>query len=92
VQAFYRPPQPNPEEKKEVCRRCNGVGYFGRTAVFELLAVDDGVRKVLATTPKLDALRQTARNAGMRTMQEEGIILVAKGVTSLPELMRVMKQ
>jgi len=92
VQAFYRPPQPNPEEKKEVCRRCNGVGYFGRTAVFELLAVDDGVRKVLATTPKLDALRQAARNAGMRTMQEEGIILVAKGVTSLPELMRVMKQ
>jgi type II secretory ATPase GspE/PulE/Tfp pilus assembly ATPase PilB-like protein len=33
-----------------------------------------------------------ARKAGMRTLQEEGILLAAKGVTSLPELMRVLKQ
>jgi type II secretory ATPase GspE/PulE/Tfp pilus assembly ATPase PilB-like protein len=37
-------------------------------------------------------VRQAARKAGNRGLQEEGIVLVAKGVTSLPELVRVMKQ
>ncbi len=88
VQAFYRPPQ----QPEEVCPECGGVGYIGRTAIFELLIVDDTVRKVLAASPKLDLVRQACRKAGMRTLQEEGILLVAKGVTSLPELMRIMKQ
>jgi general secretion pathway protein E len=88
VSVFYRPPQ----QPQEMCQACSGIGYFGRTAIFELLTVDDGVRKVLASSPKLDLLRQAARKAGMRTLQEEGIVLVAKGVTSLPELMRVLKQ
>jgi len=92
VQAFYRPPQPAPDEKKEVCPACGGIGYIGRTAMFELLVVDDTIRNVLTTTPKLDVLRQAARKAGMRSLQEEGILLVAKGATSLPELLRVLKQ
>jgi len=92
VQAFYRPPTPNPQEPKEPCKVCGGVGYLGRTAIFELLVVGPAVRKVLASTPKLDLLRQAARKDGMKNLQEEGVLLVAKGVTSLPELMRVMKQ
>ncbi len=93
VQALYRPRQPNPEDPKdEPCAKCQGVGYYGRTAIFELLLVEDSVRKVLATNPKPEAVRVASRKAGMRTLQEEGIVLVARGVTSLPELMRVMKQ
>lgn len=93
VEAFYRPPQPPAEgEKREICPECIDVGYVGRTAIFELLLVDDTVRKTLAASPKLDLLRQAARKAGMRSLQEEGIVLVAKGVTSLAELMRVLKQ
>ncbi len=88
VDVFYRPPQ----QPEEVCEACSGVGYVGRTAIFELLIVDDGVRKVLASSPKLDLIRKAARKAGTRTLQEEGVVLVAKGVTSLPELMRVLKQ
>ena len=71
---------------------CGGIGYLGRTAIFELLAVGDTVRRVLATNPKLDLLRQAARRDGMSSLQEEGVLLVAKGVTSLPELQRVLKQ
>lgn len=88
VQAFYRPPQ----EPEEVCPECNGIGYKGRTAVFELMVVDDTVRKLLAAGAKLDIIRQAATKAGMQSLQAEGVILVAKGITSLPELMRVMKQ
>lgn len=93
VQALYRPRQPHPEDPKyEPCEKCQGVGYYGRTAIFELLVLDDSVRKVLATNPKPDAVRIASRKAGMRTLQEEGIVLVGRGITSLPELMRVMKQ
>jgi type II secretory ATPase GspE/PulE/Tfp pilus assembly ATPase PilB-like protein len=93
VRAFYRPPQPKPDEgKKARCPQCGGVGFKGQTAIFELLLLDETVRKVLATTPKLDLLRQAAHKAGMKSLQEEGILLVARGATSLPELMRVMKQ
>ncbi|NLX95748.1 MAG: Flp pilus assembly complex ATPase component TadA [Rhodopirellula sp.] len=88
VQAFYRPPQ----QPEQVCPNCKGIGYVGRTGIFEVLMVQDPVRQVLASTPKLDLLRQAARKSGFRSFQEEGLFLVAKGVTSLPELMRVLKQ
>ncbi len=88
VQSLYRPPQ----QPEDVCPNCKGIGYVGRTGLFELLMVQDSIRQVLASTPKLDLLRQAARKSGFRSFQEEGIVLVAKGVTSLPELMRVLKQ
>jgi general secretion pathway protein E len=88
VDIFYRPPQ----QPEEICEACSGIGYMGRTAIFELLIVDDTVRKVLTSTPKLERVRKAAQKAGMRTLQEEGIVLVAKGVTSLSELVRVLKQ
>jgi len=91
VQAFYRPPQPNPEERKEPCPVCGGIGYLGRTAIYEVLTVGDAVRKALTAGAKLEMLRQAARKDGMKTFQEEGVLLVVKGVTSLPELMRVLK-
>jgi type II secretory ATPase GspE/PulE/Tfp pilus assembly ATPase PilB-like protein len=88
VDQLYR----HPESTEEVCPDCHGVGYRGRTAVFELLVVDDVLREALVKQPKLDVLRKAARRAGNRTLQEEGIATVVKGVTSLPELMRVLKQ
>jgi len=90
VQAFYRPPQQT--EETEICEKCSGIGYYGRTAIFELLTVGDTVRQVLRSGPKPDLLRKAGRKDGMRSLQEEGVLLVAKGVTSLPELMRVLKQ
>lgn len=92
IPAFYRPRPADPDRPKEICENCNGVGYYGRTAIFELLTVGDNSRRILATNPKIDLLRQAARKDGMVSLQEEGVLLVAKGVTSLPELMRVLKQ
>ena len=59
VKAFYRPPSSKSveEEKREICRECGGVGYLGQTAIFELMVVEDLLRKTLAATPKLDAIR-----------------------------------
>jgi len=93
IEALYRPPtQPiDPKNPEKVCEKCLGVGYLGRTAIFELLVVDDNIRQILGKTPKLDLLRNAVRASKQRTLQEEGILLVAKGVTSIPELMRVLK-
>jgi type II secretory ATPase GspE/PulE/Tfp pilus assembly ATPase PilB-like protein len=101
------PPPLTPEEEKRqakeilppgacpLCRlegpQCNGIGYRDRTAIFELLEVNDQLREAIVKQPKLEILRNVARAAGHRSLQEEGILLVAKGVTSLSELQRVLK-
>ncbi len=87
VQALYRPPQ----QRSEVCPECGGVGYLGRMAIFEMLVMNDALRQTLAANPKPDVFRQAAQKAGVRSVQAEGIVLVAKGATSLQELMRVLK-
>jgi type II secretory ATPase GspE/PulE/Tfp pilus assembly ATPase PilB-like protein len=92
VKAFYRPPTLKADEdKRDICRECGGVGFLGQTAIFELLVIDDLMRKTLAASPKLDVLRAAARKSGMKSLQEEGIFMVVRGATSLPELMRVLK-
>lgn len=90
IESLYRTPKP--EEVEKPCKVCGGLGYIGRTGIFELLVVDDQVRQTLLKDPKLESLRKSAKLAGMRSFQEEGVLLIAKGVTSLAELQRVLKQ
>ncbi len=90
IEALYRVPKP--EEIDKPCQECGGIGFRGRTALFELLEVNDAIREILVKQPQLELLRKAARAAGMRSFQEEGLLLVAKGVTSLAELQRVLKE
>ena len=100
VQVLYRekqPPPPGQEPPRKrgeplICPNCMGIGFRGRTAIYELLLVDDKIRQALLGQPKLDELKQLARAAGSRTLQEEGILMVALGLTSISELQRVLKQ
>jgi type II secretory ATPase GspE/PulE/Tfp pilus assembly ATPase PilB-like protein len=87
VEVLFRPP----EHAEEPCEQCYGTGYYGRTGVFELMVVDDSLRGVLTNVPKLELIRQTARKAGWRSLREEGVLLVANGVTSVAELARVLR-
>jgi type II secretory ATPase GspE/PulE/Tfp pilus assembly ATPase PilB-like protein len=92
VQQLYRPPKPEElENEKQVCQTCKGIAYFGRTGIFELLVVTEQMREILAKQPSIELLRKAARADGQRSLQEEGILLVAKGVTSIQELQRVLK-
>ena len=89
VTSLYRVPKP--EEIEKPCKDCGNIGYLGRTGLFELLIVNDKVREALIKQPKIDVLRKVARQAGMRSFQEEAILLVAKGVTSLQEAQRILQ-
>ena len=91
IETLYREPQ-NRTEEEGICEKCNGIGYRGRTSIFELLVINDNLRDVLVKEPKLEVLRKAAKSGGHWSLQEEGIALVATGTTSLPELMRVLKQ
>lgn len=89
VQQLFRPPKP--EEIEKPCQTCQQIGYLDRTGIFELLMVTDQMREILAKQPSLELLKKAARADGQRSLQEEGILLVAKGITSLQELQRVLK-
>jgi len=91
VQALYRPGAPT-QERPEPCPQCQGVGYLGRAAFYELLVANDTIRKILAGKPDYAALRKAAKAAGMVGLQEEGVLLVAQGITSLEELQRILQK
>lgn len=88
VEHLYQPPT---DEEAPICKACGGIGYVGRTSIFELLEVNDSIREALIKKPKLDVLRMVAKKSGHRTLQDEGILLVAQGITSIAELSRVLK-
>lgn len=104
VSQMFREWQPNPEEQNkrvppgacEFCGlegpSCSGLAYLGRVGIFELLIVTDQLREALLKQPKLEVLRQVAKQSGHRTLKEEGILTVARGITSLNELQRVLSQ
>ena len=89
IKTLYR--EPKADEIDKPCKECDGLLFKGRTGLFELLVVNDQVREVLLKKPKLELLRKACRSAGTRTLQEEGILLVAKGQTSVSELSRALK-
>ena len=88
VQAFYRPPT---QPRQEVCAKCAGLGYHGVTGIHEMLVVNDLVRQQLLREPSLEAVRAIVRKSGMKTFEDEGLLLVVKGTTSVQELARVLK-
>jgi type II secretory ATPase GspE/PulE/Tfp pilus assembly ATPase PilB-like protein len=73
----------------QICAKCGGLGFLGRTAIFELLILSDQVREVIAKQPNVELIRRAAKASGHRSLQEEAIILVAQGLTSVTELQRV---
>ena len=79
---------PQPGEKRKPCMTCNDVGYKGRTALYEVIEVNDEIRKILVANPTPEMIRKAS---GSRGFLFEGSLLVAKGITSVEELARVMK-
>jgi type II secretory ATPase GspE/PulE/Tfp pilus assembly ATPase PilB-like protein len=59
--------------------------------VHELLVFNNEIRELLVGHPSIQAIRNAARKAGMRTLQESGMAKVLAGVTSLNEIVRVTK-
>jgi general secretion pathway protein E len=73
------------------CEHCVSSGYKGRTGVYELMVVDDAVQALIhGRASEQDLIKASIAN-GMRSMREDGERLVAEGVTSLEEVVRVTR-
>jgi type IV pilus assembly protein PilB len=72
------------------CPHCHESGYFGRTGIFEVLEVDDPIRRLIVQNAADSAIRQAAIEAGMRTIGEDGLQKVLSGETTLEEVTRTV--
>jgi type IV pilus assembly protein PilB len=72
------------------CVSCAQTGFKGRTGLYEVMTMSDEVRKLILDGARHDELTRVAREQGMRTLNEAGLAKVAQGVTSVPEVLRVL--
>ncbi len=70
------------------CDNCKGTGYRGRTAIFEMMEVNDTVRDLILNKASANQLRLAAQRAGMRTLRDSGIQKVFAGLTTIEEVVR----
>ncbi|MDP6850983.1 MAG: ATPase, T2SS/T4P/T4SS family [Planctomycetota bacterium] len=70
------------------CEKCHHTGFAGRTAIYEILPVDDGIRRHFLEDSSTTSLRGLARKRKMRTLRERGIELASQGKASLEEILR----
>lgn len=87
------PPRVNKENYKDVkifeskgCAECNGTGYAGRIAIYELLLVDPELEKLILKQTGESEFFNFAKEKQMTTMQEDGILKVISGITTFKEI------
>ena len=70
------------------CKKCNGTGYKGRIALFEILVATDRVKDLIMNSASTANLREAAREEGMRTLRDGGLLHIYDGVTTIEEVVR----
>ncbi len=73
------------------CEACGHTGYQGRTGVFELLVADDAIRALVHERAAEAQIREAAMASGMTLMRDDGERLVADGITTREEVLRVTR-
>jgi general secretion pathway protein E len=78
--------------KPHGCSACGGTGYIGRIGIYELLVVDEELRKLIHENAPEHAIKEYAKTKGMVELREDGKRWVLQGETSLEELLSVTKE
>lgn len=86
----YEHPTPDKVWTSEGCEECSGTGYKGRLGLFELLPVSGRLRQQMLDDPSEELLWRVAREEGMTTLLEDGLIKAEQGLTSVEEVLRVV--
>jgi general secretion pathway protein E len=73
------------------CPECSHTGYKGRTGVYELMVVDEAVQGLIHSRASEGQIVAAARERGLRSMRDDGERLVASGITSMEEVVRVTR-
>ena len=75
--------------KGKGCEICDHTGYKGRTGIFELLLVNDEIRRLIVEKKGSDVIAQKAIELGMKTLRDDGWEKVKAGITTVDEVIRV---
>lgn len=76
-------------EPGQGCPECNSSGYKGRIAVTEVMPITMNLRKMILNGASTDDLRKAAQNEGMRTLRDDAVVKLKKGLTTPDEILRV---
>ncbi|NLJ55891.1 MAG: type II/IV secretion system protein [Firmicutes bacterium] len=71
------------------CEQCHFTGYLGRTAMHEIMPVDETMRKLILKAGGTEEIRRYAVNQGMQTLLKDGLSRVKEGLTTLQEVLQV---
>ncbi len=74
------------------CRACRNTGYRGRSAVHELMIVDDEVRELLMKKADASSIRRACTGKGMKVLRQDGADRIVSGQTTIEELLRVTQE
>ncbi len=74
------------------CEHCNQTGYFGRTAIFEILILDNEIRKMILNKSDSETIKEYAIKKGMKTLRDDGFEKAKLGITTIEEVLRVTQK
>ena len=89
---FYKANTIPPEEiatKKNICPKCNGVGYKGRCGVYEVMRITENLQTLINQAAPTERIKEVAVEEGMKTLLAYSLDLVRQGATTLEEVERV---
>ena len=91
VSKYFPPKEDLVVSQGNGCKVCHHTGYSGRIGIYEVLEMTDTMKKLIAEKNDSGVITKEAIKEGMTTMQEDGIYKIAKGLTTLEEVLRVTK-
>jgi type II secretory ATPase GspE/PulE/Tfp pilus assembly ATPase PilB-like protein len=74
------------------CEKCAYTGFLGRSGIFELFTMDSSIHQLIVKNADGREIRETARNKGMRTLMEDGLLKVKAGTTTINEIFRATQE
>ena len=74
------------------CNNCKDTGYKGRVGIFELLIINEEIRKMIIARASNDVIKRKAVEMGMKTLSDDGLEKVSKGITTIDEIIKITKE
>jgi type IV pilus assembly protein PilB len=72
------------------CEKCNLTGYKGRIGIFEAIKTDEAIEKIIPQNPSEREIKRIAKNQGILSMRQDGMVKIINGVTSFEEVQSVV--
>ena len=72
------------------CEKCNMTGYSGRIGIFEAIRTDEAIEKIIPQNPSEREIKKIAKNQGILSMRQDGLVKILNGITSFEEVQSVV--